>query len=387
MQAAGSETTPEIRRQIAISLFVAAGTAIVIAQWFLAAWSSPQLGWDFPVFYTAGHLPLHLLYSQSAFAAFWSHQLAPLGVPHYSYYMRPAVFSFLLRPMAALPYYHALWLWLAAGLGTYLLSVALLIQKFRLPGYMLPIYVCFFPALAGVIGGTDSSFYFLALMSAFLLLERKQDGWAALALTAGLCKFNLIFLVPVLLLLHRRYRALAYFCLGTVLVAAASVSLLPFTEYIGAVAKGPGKTPGFFPVGLFGFSQAVGQPWSYPILAAAALVTCCWLMRRLPFTEAFCVAIIGALMISPYVCWYDSTLLALPLAVVFARTKMPGRAACVGVLIALPLWLHGGGNNGPIGFMHVGVELLLLAYFFQEGWLQPARRFRAGVPGLERNLL
>jgi hypothetical protein len=80
-------------------------------------------------------------------------------------------------------------------------------------------------------------------------------------------------------------------------------------------------------------------------------------------TEAFCIAITGTLLVSPYVTWYDSTLLALPLAVVFARSAMAMRVACVAVLVAVPLWRHGGGNNGPIGFMHVGVELLILAYF------------------------
>jgi hypothetical protein len=352
-----------VRRRAAITVFLAVGMAIVMAPWLAIAIKSPQTGWDFPVFYIAGRLPLHLLYSRDAFAEFWQQHLAPLGVPHWAPYVRPSIFSFLLRPIAALPYFPALWLWLGAGLIAYFGSVALIIRKFRLPGFLLPAYACFFPAIVGIIGGADASFLLLGFVLVLLSLEQKRDGLAAVALTACLCKFNLLFLIPVMLVLHRRYRALMMFGIGAVSVAIASVFLTPLGEYVTALIEAPQKTAGFYPVGLRGFSSAIGQPWCYPVLAAATLVLCCWLMARLPLSEAFCIALTGSLLVSPYICWYDSTLLALPIAAVFARSAMPARVACVAVLIAVPLWAHGGGNNGPIGFMHVGVEALILVYF------------------------
>ena len=397
VQAAAPASRPaggeDIRRQIAVAVFVAIGTIIVIAQWVLSAWSSPQIGWDFPVFYIAGHLPLHLLYSRDAFAAFWQAHLAPLGVPHWAPYVRPSIFSFLLHPIAALPYYRALWLWLGAGLSAYLAAVGLLLRRLRLPGFLLPVYAGFFPAIVGIISGADASFFLLALALALILLERKRDVLAALALTMCLCKFNLVLLIPILLLLHRRYRALVSFAMGGVLIAAASIALTPVRDYVTAVAEAQSKTAGFFPVGLRGFSAAIGQPWCYPVLAGAVFVLCCWLMKRLPMTEAFCIALTGALLVSPYVTWYDSTLLALPVAVVFARSAMAMRVACVAVLVAVPLWRHGGGNNGPIGFMHVGVELLILAYFVRAalgsrsslptGLAETSRKLRGDVAGID----
>src|SRR6185295_17186309 len=133
------------------------------------------------------------------------------------------------------PYFHALWLWLGAGLAAYLASVSLLIWKFRLPWLLLPAFAGFFPAIAGLIGGADVSFMLLALVLALILLEQKSDDLAALALTAALCKFNLILLIPVMLLLQRRYRALVSFAIGAVLILAASISLAPLDEYFAAV--------------------------------------------------------------------------------------------------------------------------------------------------------
>jgi hypothetical protein len=358
-----AHTPEDLRRKFAVGLIIAIGTAIVIALWVLSAWSSTQIGWDFPVFYIAGRLPIKLLYSRTAFAGYWQHHLAPLGVPHWAPYVRPSVFSFLLCPLATLPYFQALCVWLAAGLAAYFAAIGLMIRRFRLPGLLLTAYAGFFPAIAGTLSGADATFFLLAMVIALLLLERNRDALAAIALTACLCKFNLVLLVPVLLVLHRRYLALCSLAVGGISVAAASTYFTPVSEYFTAIIGAQRNTPGFYPVGLRGFSVAIGQPWLYPALSVLALLFCCWLMKRLAITEGFCVAVTGALLISPYVCWYDSTLLALPLAVIFARSGLQIRVACTAILVAMPLWTHGGGNNGPIGFMHVSVETLILTYF------------------------
>jgi hypothetical protein len=265
--------------------------------------------------------------------------------------------------LATLPYFQALCIWLAAGLGAYFTAIGLMIRRFRLPGLLLTAYAGFFPAIAGILSGADTTFFLLAMVLALMLLERNRDAFAAIALTACLCKFNLVLLVPVLLLLHRRYLAFCSLAVGGISVAAASAYFTPLSEYFTAIIGAQRNTPGFYPVGLRGFSAAIGQPWSYPVLSLLAFLSCCWLMKRLPITESFCVAVTGALLISPYVCWYDSTLLALPLAVIFARSGLQIRVVCTAILVAMPLWTHGGGNNGPIGFMHVSVETLILIYF------------------------
>lgn len=370
-----------LRKKVLAGVYVAIGTAFVMSMWLIVALNSLQTGWDFPVFYIPAHLPLHLLYSRDAFAMFWHEHLAPLGVPHWALYVRPSVFSLLLRPLALIPYRQAMWFWLAGGASVYFAAVAILIRRFRLPGFLFAAYPAFFPALGGIVTGADVTFYVLALTLALILLERGRDGLAACALIFCLCKFNLVLLIPLVLLLHRRFRALAVFAIGVVFVASSSMALTPLRDYVAAMTDTPRKTPGFFPVGLKGFSSAIGQPWCYPMLAAIMFLLCCWLMKQLSFTEAFCVAITGSLLIVPYVTWYDSTLLALPFAVIYARGGTAIRIICIAVLCAIPLWEHGGGNNGPGGFMHVGVELFIVGYFAYKAdlWRLPFRAL--GSPG------
>jgi hypothetical protein len=85
--------------------------------------------------------------------------------------------------------------------------------------------------------------------------------------------------------------------------------------------------------------------------------------------ESICIAITGALLVTPYVAWYDSTLLVFPLAILFARGNPAVRWAALAVIVAIPLWEVGGGNNGPIGFMHVAVEVFVVTVLALPGRL------------------
>jgi hypothetical protein len=353
---AASEGMEARLRKMLAGPSIAFGTAaVVVSYWAVVALHWEQTGWDFPVFYIAAALPTHSLYSRAAFAAYFQDHLAGLGVPHWARFVRPPLFSFLLRPIATLDYAHALWAWLAGGLGAYLASVAILIRRFHLPLFLLAAFVAFYPAIVGLISGQDNCLFLLAILGGWRLLEEKRDTLAGLALSLCLYKFNLVVLIPLLLLFQKRYRALTSFAIGAVLIASVSFAITPLRTYITALMEVPKETAGFFPFGLRGFSFVIGQTWCYPVLAVIVLVLCCWLFRRVPLTEAFSVAITGTLLIVPYVTWYDSTLLALPLAFIYARGSSRIRLACIAVLLASPLW--------PFLLTHLTVELLVLGYF------------------------
>lgn len=354
---------PSTGRKIALAVIIASGTAIVVAAFFLASIRSPQLGWDFPQFYTAANLPIHAIYDPATFRAFGRESLAPLGVVYYPLYIRPAAFALVFRPLALLNYWAAFWMWAAFCLVAYLTSIILLLRSLRLPAYLVPAYAGFFPAIVGLIGGQDACVVLLAVVGAWLLLEQGLDWFAGAMIALCLYKYNLILMLPLLLIAKGRFRAFASFGIGAIILTAISAALASPRAYVNLLIESPKLTPGLWSVGLVGFSQAIGQRWCYPLLAVIAFAVCCWLMNRLPMTEAFCVAIVAMLLISPHIAWYDSALLALPIAVIFARSAIAIRIACLAVLVAYPLWRYGGGNNGPIGFTHVSVEVLIVAYF------------------------
>lgn len=364
MQAAAPEksatTNGATWRKVVLVLLVAAATAIVLGAWLSSGLKSPFLAWDFSVFYIAAHMPMRLLYSPDAFAAFWRHDLQPLGVRHWAPYVRPSIFALMSRPLGMLSFWNAFAVWGCLSLCAYSASVAILIRRFRLPAFVVPAYAGFFPAIVGLISGQDACIFLLLVLVGWLLLEGRQDWLAGLIFALCLYKYNLILLVPVLLVMKRRFRALAWFGLGGVLLAVSSVWLASPREYVDLLINIRRIVPDFTPVGLRGFGTAIGLPWCYPVLALIVLIGCCWLMKRLPLTEAFCVAIVGMLLISPYVTWYDSTLLALPIAVLFVRSGTIMRVTFLAILVIQPLWVDSG---GPITFTHAVVELFILGYF------------------------
>src|SRR5947209_532735 len=117
------------RQKIETGLCLLAGMAVVLYCWTMLEIHSHQLGWDFPVFYIAAHLPVSSLYNGDAFARFWQEHLRPVGVPHWAPYIRPSLFSLPLRPLRYLPYYWALAIWLSGGLAVYFAAVLTLIRR------------------------------------------------------------------------------------------------------------------------------------------------------------------------------------------------------------------------------------------------------------------
>ena len=364
MQATSVENTaaPQgtLKRKLAMIALVGAGTAVMVAAWIYSGLQSKLLGWDFPVFYIAARMPLGHLYDPAAFSAFWQQNLQPLSVAHWAPYVRPAVFAVLTRPLGLLPYRAAFLLWVIASSCAYAVCLAILIRRFHLPALVVPAYVGFFPVAAGIVSGQDNCLFLLAVITGWLLLEAEHDWLAGIVFACCLYKYNLILLIPVLLFLKRRFRALTSFAILGGLLAAASAALASPGQYIDLLINIRKIVPEFTPAGLSGAATAVGLHWSYPSLAIAVLITCVWLMRRLPFTPAFCVAIIGMLLISPYVTWYDSTLLSLPITVVIASGETALTVVGICVLLLQPLWSTG---RAPIYFTPAVVGLLLLAYF------------------------
>lgn len=378
MEATTTAIRTNIRHKVGLVALTAVGTCVVLGMWLHAALASPQLAWDFPVFYIAAKLPLDQIYSHAAFASFGAKHLAPLSIFYYPQSVRPAVFALLYRPFGIFAYWNAFAIWAGIGLAAYLVSIGIFVRALRLPAFFVPVSVAFFPAMVGLISGQDNCVFLFAIAGLWLLLQRQRDWLAGALLALCLYKFNLILLIPVLLLLKRRYTALLSFAIGAAALGVCSAALASPREYVHVLINSAELIPGYYPVGLKGFSAAIGQPWSYWGLAALALAVCCWLMKHLPFTDAFCIAIVGTLLISPHITWYDSTLLVLPLAVVFGRSGSAVRIACIALIVIQWPWLHGGGNNGPIGFTHVAVEVLLLTYFMY------ASGIRLSIPGLTR---
>ena len=310
--------------------------------WFWLGIEFEQTGWDFTGFYIAGHVPLESLYDQTVVHEYGRRLLEPLGVEYYPPYVRPAVFSLLLRTVTWLPYWQAFTVWAAAQFVAYLLAIYLLFQRFRPANEILVGFGLFYPAMLGIITGQDSVGVALLLSAGLLLLLDDKPMAAGLVLALCLYKFNLVFLIPVVLLIKKQFRVLGWFCVGGAVLAAASILLSPADQYLDLLQNIPKYTaqyePGRTMIGFRSLSYAAGLPEMYYVLAALAAAFTVWAASRLPLTEAFCAALVGSTLCGFHVAWYDGVCLLVPIIVALAGRSRAAMFSSGLLLFLFPVW-------------------------------------------------
>jgi hypothetical protein len=313
---------------------------------------------DFAVFYVAGHLPLKSIYDLTAIQTFGVNSLAPIGISNYPPFVRPAVFALALRPLAFFPYWPAFFLWAAANVLAYFGTVLLLQRWLKLPTGIVPAFATFLPAIFGIVIGQDIAMFALVVTLAIMLLVSRRDVLGGLLL--GLCfyKFNLVLLLPLVLLLHSRWKALFATLTVVMAILVSSSLLVPVDEYLRALRSASAISPKMVFGGLHGTLLLIHLPWLFAPIAVLGIGTSTYFMWRLPLREALCVGITGILLFGYYVTLYDCTLLAIPIAVIWNEVSGRGKLVLLGALHALFLWFLG------LAFAQVALELTILGYLF-----------------------
>ncbi|WP_374967931.1 glycosyltransferase family 87 protein [Terrabacter sp. BE26] len=193
---------------------------------------------DYSARWTAGRLLLtgHLdqLYDPAVQASL---QHGELGTSGLSWFVSPPFVAGLFAPLATLPYALSCAVWTVSSLASLLLALKLLrpwappvlASRWRL----FVVIVCSsYPVVELVGGGQDTAVVLLAVVAGMRLVEAGHllTGGALLAL--GCMKPQLVFLIPLLLLVQRRFRAVAGF-LGTVLLLLTASLLMVGVDGVG----------------------------------------------------------------------------------------------------------------------------------------------------------
>jgi hypothetical protein len=288
------------------------------------------IGGDFSHYWVAASLALKgeavAVYQPVRFLAAQK-QVFGVNVP--LIWLYPPTYLMLVLPLALLPYFVSLGLWLSATLAGFVLVVRRIAP--------LPITVGLALAFPGtfqnLIHGQNGFLTALLLGAGLLVLDQAP---VAAGILFGLLSFkpHLLVLIPLALAAGRRWRALLslVLCCGC-LVAASFLALgadtwaafrhnLPGTLQVletGQIAKGIGLSIAKIPT-LFGAVLLAGGPsWlalflqALVMLATAAIVVWVW-FRKPPAAEGAAVLVLCILLFPPYEFIYDLTILALPLA-------------------------------------------------------------------------
>jgi hypothetical protein len=298
---------------------------------------------DFYVYYLAAQLGR--AYGWAAIydpAVFLPPVTAAVGKP--LPYLNPPELAWLVTPLSYLPYALAGWIWtgvLAAALGLtwYLVSpgrgLARLIHGVGAAA-LLPVFV-------GILFGQVSLLVVVAVALAWWLLSRDQPWLAGLALSALILKPQVAFLVPLVLLLSGYWRVvLAWVAVSVPLAIVTLLAVGPavfhhISQSLHAVSGIPGPIQ----------SSLLRQlPLPLAIIGIVLVLGVCafimWRVRGSGPSVPIAVGLIGSMLVSPYVNFYDLSALVLA-AWLILRTNPPRwqKAVSFGMYVPLygaPIW-------------------------------------------------
>ena len=138
-------------------------------------------------------------------------------------FVRPSFYALFLAPLAWLPFGAAFWAWL--GVQAALLA-GTWAWAFRRWGTDALIFgSMYLPTALGIAHGQDCVLMLLIVLGTYALAHREQHFLSGVVLGAGLIKFHLFLLWPVMLLIQRRWRMFAGACAAVTAEALISLAL------------------------------------------------------------------------------------------------------------------------------------------------------------------
>ena len=297
-------------------------------------------------------------------------------------FVRPPFYALFLAPLAWVPFGPAFWAWLgvqaAVLIGTW-------VWAFRRWGADALIFgSMYLPTALGIAHGQDCVLILAIVLGVYVLADREQHFLSGMVLGAGLIKFHLFLLWPVMLLVQRRWKMLAGASVAVTLEVLASLALAGpsgLAKYVALLrmsdlrhlnpspelmidVRGLALNLGLLKPGIEGLAVT-------GLLIAIALiltVAACW---RAPLWRAVAAASAGSLLVAPHVYGYDAGLLlaGLWLAIFESRTQSGSQALRITATILLtpvPMLLAMAGSPWA-----AATPLALLAFLASLAWMSP----------------
>jgi hypothetical protein len=237
--------------------------------------------------------------------------------------------ALLMAPLCQLPYRTAYGIFIAANL----LAFAVLVRVWLLKYDAVLWGVLYVPSAASILLGQEATVLAACLAVAVDSLEKRRDARAGVLLALCAVKPQLFLLLPIALVVHRRWRALAW-ASGTSVALLAVGTAAAGTDWPmrwWSVIKtlrdeaGPGYNltgcPSLFQLGVSPATIAAG------VLAAAIFTVC--MQRASAIDRSFAFAIVGSTLVAPHAALYD-----LPVALVGA-VALPSTGAMRWIRIAI----------------------------------------------------
>lgn len=275
------------------------------------------------------------------------------NVSIYSIYNdHPPFDSIIFIPLALIPYNIAIYAWTAFSVLSFIISVMLVIKELHIklsPGWrtvLIGFSLLWYPVLFHIAVGQLSMLIGLLLIISWWFLRRNHD--LAAGFTLGLAALIKVFPGLILLYLIVRKRWKAAYCLAAAYFIGSVITVLivgigDFIKYFTTIAIADARAYAVFPInfsisGLFNRLFNSG-PWVQPITDApevgtwvtvlASMVVLVLFISQTRKTDtkeasddqAFALAILAMLLISPVTWGHSLVLLIFPLGLIAAKLQ------------------------------------------------------------------
>jgi hypothetical protein len=254
------------------------------------------------------------------------------------YHSRPPFYSFLLKPLGHMPY-------LTAYAVFQLISFACFAGFLRLYLPQMPELALYcslsLPLLSNFAQGQDLTLVLLLAGVSLALLRQGKDLPAGLILSLCAIKFHLFLLIPLILVVRRRWTAIAGGALGGAGLFALSFlgARGPWIEPYLRMLRNPELSPGAEHMpNLHGLLFAIGAPTPAleVLLAIAVAAAVAWIAWKSKDVEtAFAFALLGGMLNSYHAYLQDCALLLLAFPIL-ARSTHSQAVRHLNAIIPLP---------------------------------------------------
>jgi len=292
--------------------------------------------------------------------------IAAPGLKEARPFVRPPWFALALAPLTALPLVKAYAIWVAGWL-TALLAVWVW-GTWRFGETALLLAVLFMPTDIGFAYGQDCAAMLAVCCGAWALLERRRLFAGGAVLGLGLMKFHLLLLVPLWLIVERRWRTLAGFAASGAVFASAAFATLGVSglrQYARLLASGQTELFGHSPDSMINvysvlINLGIDSRAASVVFAVVVVVVSILGMRGAPQWRAMAIALTSSLLITPHAFAYDAAMLLLPVWLVMENSKrrFPRWSA---LALANPLIFYFTAAHPPFRFVPALALLVFLA--------------------------
>jgi alpha-1,2-mannosyltransferase len=300
---------------------------------FLSFWAASKIALSGPA-KNVYAVDLHYAAQQSAF---------PGAEISYAAYFYPPVFLLICFPLALLPYFVSLAVWLAVTGYAYWRVV----RQFVFDANVASVALLAFPAVLVNIGHGQNGFLTAALFGGAVLACEKRPILAGVLFGCLAFKPHLAILIPIALAARGAWRTFIAAAVTSVSLVLFSVAVFGIETWKGFLAVSPlaratleqelvgsAKMQSVFAAVrvLHGSVFAAYAIQTVVAIAACALLLLLARHRAKPLTQG--VALVSAAMLAtPFLLDYDLTLLAIPLAWLFNEGRRTGFLAWEKILL------------------------------------------------------